>query len=586
MAKKVTLQIDAKSQSAVEGFLKIVEAQKKTKKGMADLNSAAKNALKSVQDDMKKTGDSAKKTADDTDMIKGSLNEAATAAKGFVSGFMGIAGVAQLINSIKDDIESLRRMQKEMIDQAHTLGDMAYEQAALDNDVSDANQAVKEAELYRISRQSRVPVAKAHKALYMSKSVFGTLGTTAEDSAIVASTYSAARNLSEESTEMMPKLYQVAGDDSREDFQRTTQMVDAAASASGANPDKWLSNISEPLATGKASGYSDVETYSWYTTALDFVSPEQAKTALMRVRATAAGKTGASRAYFSGQAEAKGLDYASMTDPERFKFVQELYAEKQAAGTAGEIKNTIDQESYQSMQMLWSEDALQRQQELEGKISGAAGGQALEDWQSQTANTMQSRRVMRENEKIFSEAAVGRKNERQNLLLDKAEQIERNAKADATLWQRQQWRMQLWDRNKIADALAMNELNLAYEQAETEEEKAAIMQLIEDRPSIYATGDDDWFGKASLYTEGFNMTTQHGQSDWFKNRSYGRMSETGFNTGGVTDLTRGAIEQHVEALNRNSAALEKNNELMDVNSTAVEKNTEVKEDPAVTTAGE
>lgn len=305
---KTKFILEADQAKAVGAFLKVVEAQDKTTRGMRKMNREGAKTNKTMVG-------------------------IGRSVAGWLGGFASIAGVVRGLQAINAEMKKAQGLRKEMYQAALSMEQLTSKIAYLREDVSISGLEAVKKDIAEISRQTAASTEVVSKALFFSESVMKPGGIAAKSAATVIAQYAAPAGLTPEETALIPAIFKITGATTRKKQMQIVNQLAAATRASIAEPGEFMKPFIEPLTMGMQRGFTFAQLLAQMTAGiLTAGGVEKGGTATRAAIEIASGKTKKALEFFYKEGKERDIDFGALKGAERYKFVSELYQEYEAKG--------------------------------------------------------------------------------------------------------------------------------------------------------------------------------------------------------------------------------------------------------------
>lgn len=587
-------KVSTDAEKAISDLTRIIAKQDGSIKKLKESNAEAKKTqreMKKAMMAMAEGGDkAAKKTGKVKDEMSGVGKAAAgsmTAVRNWIAGFAGLSTVATVLNGIVSSMREAAEMQKEMLSESESLESIVMKIAHLRKDASTSGQLSAQRDVAAIAQSSHVPLPVAAETLFFSESSFAPGSAAAKSSAAAIADFAAPAGLTPEQVKGLPKIFSAFGADTRAKQDTILNQLVAGTGGSSAETGEYIQPLVGLTNVFKSMGFTFEQTLARMTAQIE-VSGSVSKAAedARRFAEIASGRrTEKAMDFMSEHAKAKGVDFASLSVPERVEFFEKnIFDEYAKSGRLDELSTVLGGESFNVVQLGASATARSKYANILPAIQAATSSSYVQDMAGDFAGTITARSADRQARKTLARAALGREKEPQARLEEMTADIYEIAfnKADTfpELLDRALLPKGLEKRHIAADLIREN-LYLARESAPAADQNKYTNMLKRLDKITSFRANPEFVRQAYEMTHGFEMPYETGRIFWndqlpsFRNTDAGRYSgkvdystpgfkryleaiEDYFNVGKGENGEGGgeAIKEHTEALKANAAATE------------------------------
>lgn len=346
---------------------------------------------------------------DEVTGFNAAAEKAITSVKNWVGGFVGLSGVVRSIQNLVAEMEKARTLQKEMLGTAVDVEKTVMKTAHLRGDVSDAGIAAARSDIASVAQQAKVSLPVAAQIQFFSESAMGAGTVAAGTAAKNIAAFSGAAGLSPDEVKMIPKLFSVMKADTSAKQMKILNQVYKAAGGSIAETGEYLQPFISTAVSDIERGFTLPQSLARMTAAIETTgSVAEAGTASQRLADITAGRSERGLKFLTEQAAKKGVDFASLTDPQRMEFARAMYGDFKAAGQLDVLKTQLDVKGFASMRAMFSETGQRKYKQMLPQIEAAAGSDAVKRMAGQYESTLTAQMIGRQTHQQLTEAMTGR----------------------------------------------------------------------------------------------------------------------------------------------------------------------------------
>lgn len=536
-AGKTTFVLEADAAKAVNAFLKVIDAQGKAVDGMRK---------------MSREGRMVSKTNDDI-------------GRSMMSWVAGIASIATLKRSFKafvDEMERAKNLRKEMGETTLTVERLALKIAQLRRDVTSGGVTAVTKDMERISKQAAVSLEVASKSLFYAESAMGAGTGRAKTAAMAISRFAGPAGLTPEETMLIPKLFDIMKADTEKKQMQVLNQINAATRASIAETGEFIQPFMKPLVADIQRGFTLPQSLARMVAAVQVTgSVEEAGTISATGLDIAAGRTEKALKYYRRQARKRGLDYGTMSDPERYEFARSLYEEAETGGPGAMdvLKTTVGTKGFRAIRALFGETGKRKYSEVLPEIEKAVGATDVEQMAGQYLGLITAESTRQAVRAQTGAARIGQITRPQIMLEDMVTEILKQSKATARGYgETLGWGMmpESIEKHKIAGMLISANLNIASKIARGPKEQGEIQNLLNQLQLIESFRlNPEFVERAYQATEGFTLPGKYGTPRYEPARPTFGMPNMRRGMDAYFGLTEETGKENARALKENTDAI-------------------------------
>lgn len=491
---KTQFILEADEARAVQGFLKLIEAQDKTTAGLRKMNREGQKAGKSLRD-------------------------VGSSISGWLSGFLSMAGVVQGLKEIVAEMEKATRLRKEMHDVALTTEQLTMKIAHLRKDVSEGGISAVTKDVAEISKQTAISLETAANALFMAESAMGPGTQRARTAALTIGQFAAPAGLMPEEVRLVPKIFDINRAYTKEQQLRILNQLQTATGASIAETGEFIQPFITPMTLAMQQGFTFEQSLAQMVAAIQTTGTvERAGTAARASLQIAGGRTKKALSFYQKEAGKRGIDFGRLTGPERYEFVRSLFMEAEAAGPEAMdvFKTTVGGKGFMFMQAMFGEAGRRKYFEVLPGIEAARGADSVQRMAEQYKRLLSAEATILQTQEQLAKSRIGRER-RPGVILD---QLTKSVLDEARALTRGYGEVaefavtpRRMEENIMARSLVRENILLALETAgKGTPERAQLLDLYKEMFWMKPlTGRPELLGRAYGLTGGFGMIEQRGR---------------------------------------------------------------------------
>jgi len=411
-AGKTTFVLEADEAKAVAAYLKVSDAQKQNIDNMRRMNRESQQTSKVMDSGFR--------------------------AVASTLGLLSIpAAFIQQVRSVIAELEKAVKLRKEMGETALTVEQLGLKIAQLRGDVTKGGVAAVTKDMAEISKQAAVSLEVASKSLFYAESAMGAGTARAKSAAMAISKFAGPAGLTPEETMLIPKLFDIMRADTNAKQMQILNQLNAATIASIAETGAFIAPFMKPLVSDIQRGFTLPQSLARMVAAIQVTgSVEEAGTISATALDIAAGRTEQALKYYRRQARRKGVDYGTMTDPERYEFARSLYEEAAEAGPGAMdvMKTKVGAKGFRAIRAIFGETGKRKYFEVMPDIEAAINSTIVEQLANQYLNLMTAESTQMTARKQITEALIGEKGRPGTVLEDMVEEILKQSKESKRGW--------------------------------------------------------------------------------------------------------------------------------------------------------
>jgi len=494
---KTKFILEADQAKAVGAFLKVVDAQKKTERGMRNINREGAKTNKTMAG-------------------------IGRSVAGWLGGFASIAGVVRGLQAINAEMEKSKRLRGEMYQVAQTTEQLSLKIAHLRKDVSESGLGGVTKDIAEISRRTAASLESVTAALFYAESAMGAGTPAAKAAALTISKFAAPAGLVPEEVKLLPKIFDIMKADTEKKQMAILNQLRAATGASIAETGEFIQPFIRPLVGYLQRGFTFPQAAGRMVGAIQVAgTPEEAATVMRTALDIGAGRTEKAMKFYGAEARKRGIDYGTLADPERFAFAQTLFqeAEKKGPATMDRLKVMVGAKGFEAMRRMFGEAAQRKYMEVFPEIEAAATATDVQNMAQLYQKLLSAEKTGRERRVQLGATRIGREMRPSIVYRQMTEDILRDVHAQEvgiTDYMRGAFQTDIMQESRIGHMMLRENLALALEQTRGRPEEAGIRGLIKDYGQIsYPTFHPEFMGRAYQATGGFGMVEEAGRfAEW------------------------------------------------------------------------
>lgn len=519
------------AEAAIRDMQKLIDKERKIAVNARKTTAEAKKSQRAMQKAYKATADGADKAATKTDKVGKRMGSVGTIASNtktniaaWILSFGGIAGVAKSVAAVVASMQEVADLQKKFRGSAITREQITIDAAMLDKrGVSDITMQEAEAAQNKLAFDTGLPVLEASKIDLMAKSRFG-VSQRATDSGSVVGQLAAVGRVPAEELGGLHNIFALYGAETKEQMTGIGNQLLSGYKGSSATAGEFLSAFQRVAPDSVAQGMPIEDTVAMLKAFIDKTHNSTYAAEQMKISLESAlGKTEKQMEWYSGKSSKLGLDYKNMSNPDRVDFALDAIWSELESGNGDELKGIFDSAALRGLRVSATPDFQSTYDQTHDEIIAAKDSKDLQQAVVFYVNEMMGARAAIETNRLLnSEARLGREIE-PNVILDE--------RVDAILSQHKARRDKGFKdvnydlrsygqkRHQVAEVILQSELGVAYDQADTDEQRAEIQALQRKvKNTLIFDASPKLQREVSDITGNFGMVEKHGYLPYGKDR--------------------------------------------------------------------
>lgn len=494
MAAKTTFVLEADEAKAVRAYLRVVDAQNKATDGLRKMNREGRGASKSMEG-------------------------VGRSVAGWLAGFASIGTIIQGIKSIVREMEKATALRKEMHETALTTEQLSLKIAHLRRDVTEGGIAAVTKDMAEISKQAAVSLQSAATTLFYAESAMGAGTARARSAAMAISKFAGPAGLTPEETMLIPKLFDIMKADTEKRQMQVLNQLRAATAASIAETGEFIAPFMKPLVADIQRGFTLPQSLARMVAAVQVTgNVEAAGTISATALDIAAGRTQQALKFYGEQARKRGIDYAALTDPERYEFARRLFKEAQAGGPGlmDVLKTKVGAKGFRAIRAIFGEAGERKYFEVLPEIETAITSTAVQQMAGQYLRLLTAESIRQATQREIGRTQIGIERRPEVVLGKEVTAALEAAKGGVKGWGgfiRFGLTPERFEKRFMAQILLQENLLLALEATgKGTPERAALLQLYTQtwEPKPFAIRPD-YLERIYRATEGFGLIAGQGR---------------------------------------------------------------------------